>query len=151
MIQNTVVSLIASAALILGVAANYHIYGWLIAATYAVVLLTALYFIIYQIRCVVRGYCITTAWWNALLGMFMFGSIGLYYYKVLKNDVQLGIFSSQPIFSSNPIYTQLPAQVQEYIGSHIFSYTDKVKPRINAMLGKPLDVQPLDARALSTF
>lgn len=143
MLQNTFVSLIASAALILGTIANYHIYGWLIAATYAVVLLTALYFIIYQIRCVVRGYCITTAWWNALLGMFMFGSIGLYYYKVLKNDVQLGIFSSQPIFSTNPIYTQLPTQVQEYIGKHIFSYTDNIKPRV--VLGKPLEVQPSDA------
>lgn len=142
MIQNTFVSIVAIGALLLGVAANYHIYGWIIAGTYAIVLLTALYFIIYQIRCVVRGFCITTAWWNALLGMFMFGSIGLYYYKVLKNDVQLGAFSTQPIFSSNPVYAQLPAQVQEYIGSHIFSYTDKVIPKVKAVLGKPLDGAP---------
>jgi hypothetical protein len=139
MIQNTFVSIVAIAALMLGVAANYHIYGWLIAVTYAIILLTALYFIIYQIRCVVRGYCITTAWWNAILGMFMFSSIGLYYYKVLKNDVQLGVFSTQPILSSNPLYTQLPGDVQKYIGTHIFSYTDKVIPKVKAALKKPVD------------
>ncbi len=141
MIQNTFVSISAIAALLLGVAANYHIYGWLIATLYAVMLLTALYFIIYQIRCVVRGYCITTAWWNALLGIFMFSSIGLYYYKVLKNDVQLGALSTQPIFSSNPLYTQLPGRIQEYIGAHIFSYTDNISPKIKestkAVIGTP--------------
>jgi hypothetical protein len=139
MIQNTFVSIVAVAALLLGVVANYHIYGWLIAVSYAISLLTALYFIIYQIRCVVRGYCITTAWWNALLGIFMFGSIGLYYYKVLKNDVQLGTLSTQPIFSSNPIYTQLPGGVQKYIGDHVFSYTDKVEPKAKVMLGLPAE------------
>ncbi len=143
MIQNTFVSISAIAALLLGVAANYHIYGWLIASIYAVVLLTALYFIIYQIRCVVRGYCITTAWWNALLGIFMFSSIGLYYYKVLKNDVQLGALSTQPIFSSNPLYTQLPGRIQEYIGAHIFPYTDKAVPKVKAVLGKPADPEPI--------
>ena len=75
----------------------------------------------------------------------MFGSIGLYYYKVLKNDVQLGVFSTQPIFSSNPIYTQLPGGVQKYIGTHIFSYTDKVEPKIKVMLGQPVDAVPMFA------
>jgi hypothetical protein len=139
MIQNTFVSIAAVVALLLGVAANYHIYGWLIAGSYAIMLLTALYFIIYQIRCVVRGYCITTAWWNALLGIFMFGSIGLYYYKVLKNDVELTTLSTQPIFASIPIYTQLPGKAQKYIVKHLFSYTDKVEPKAKIVLGQPME------------
>ena len=104
MIQVTLVILAGLGALLTGSIANYINYGFVAVAFYAAILITAVYFIIYQIRCVVRGSCFSTAWWNSGVAVVTFATIGWYYYEALTNGTALVTLDAQPVIATNPTF-----------------------------------------------
>jgi hypothetical protein len=104
MLQVTLVILAGLGALLTGSIANYINYGFVAVALYAAILITAVYAIIYQIRCVVRGSCFTTAWWNSGVAVVTFATIGWYYYAALSNGATLVTLDAQPVIGTNPTF-----------------------------------------------
>lgn len=100
--QTVLVVVVAAAALLTGSFANYVNYGVAGLVFYALVVCTAVYLIVYQIRCVVHGACHTTAWWNAVVGAAAFASIAWYYYTVLREGRQIAALPAQPVFGVLP-------------------------------------------------
>lgn len=127
--QNWLVVLVGVLALLLGGAANFEVFGWLALVLYSIILLTMIYFIVYNVGCLVTGGCGLTSWTTALGGCLALGSLGLFNYYALTKKVQLPGLDQQQIFAVNPMLKQGVDLVKEKTGIDVFKY---IKPKINS-------------------
>ena len=124
--QNWLVFIIGTLAMILGGIANFQVFGWLALLLYILILSVIIYFITYNVGCLVTGGCRMTSWTTALGGCLALGSLGLFNYYALTKKVQLPGLAEQQVFAVNPVFKQGVDFVQERTGVNVFSY---IKPK----------------------
>ena len=124
--QNWLVFLVGILALLLGGIANYQVFGWLAVFLYTLILVVMIYFIIYNVGCLVSGGCGFTSWTTALGGSLALGSLGLFNYYALTKKVQLPGLEQQQIFAVNPLFKQGVDLVKTQTGIDVFRY---IQPR----------------------
>ena len=129
--QNWLVFFIGMLALLLGGIANYQVFGFLALFLYALILSVMIYFIIYNVGCLVSGGCGFTSWTTALGGCLALGSLGLFNYYALTKKVQLPGLADQKVFAVNPIFKEGVDLVQKQTGIDVFSY---IKPKSDSAL-----------------
>lgn len=120
--QNWLVFIIGTMALALGGIANYQVFGLLALALYSLTLSVIVYFIIYNVGCLVSGGCRFTSWTTALGGCLALGSLGLFNYYALTKKVQLPGLEQQQIFAINPLLKQGVDLVRDNTGVDVFKY-----------------------------
>lgn len=120
--QNWLVFIVGVMALALGGIANFQVFGWLALMLYVLILSVIIYFIIYNVGCLVSGGCRMTSWTTALGGCLALGSLGLFNYYALTKRVQLPGLEEQQVFAMNPILKQSVDLVQEKTGVNVFKY-----------------------------
>ena len=120
--QNWLVFIFGMLALALGGIANYQVFGLLAVGLYALTLSVIVYFIIYNVGCLVSGGCRLTSWTTALAGCFALGSLGLFNYYALTKKVQLPGLEQQQIFAINPLLKQGVDLVRDNTGVDVFQY-----------------------------
>ena len=116
-------------ALLLGGIANYQVFGFLALFLYALILSVMIYFIIYNVGCLVSGGCGFTSWTTALGGCLALGSLGLFNYYALAKKVQLPGFADEQIFAVNPLLKQGVDLVKTQTGIDVFKY---IQPKNSA-------------------
>ncbi len=126
LLQNWLVVGVGTLALLLGGMANFEVFGWLALVLYSIILITMIYFIVYNVGCLVTGGCRLTSWTTALGGCLALGSLGLFNYYALTKKVQLPGLAEQQVFAVNPVFKQGVDLVKEKTGFDVFAY---IKPK----------------------
>ncbi len=126
LLQNWLVVGVGTLALLLGGMANYEVFGWLALLLYSIILVVMIYFIVYNVGCLVTGGCGFTSWTTALGGCLALGSLGLFNYYALTKKVQLPGLAEQQVFAVNPVFKQGVDIIQKQTGFDVFAY---IKPK----------------------
>jgi hypothetical protein len=119
MIQTNLVLVIGLLSIILGTVANYIRYGMLMTFAFILIVSTALYIIVDEIRCVIHGKCYLTSWINSFIGLFAFGSVAIYYIIALIHGDNIPVIEDQPIIYLNKNVTSILATLRDELGINV--------------------------------
>ncbi len=115
MLQNTLLYVLVSGVLILGIVSNILYVGALEAVFYAIMVLIGAHYIISEIECVVHGKCYVRSWMHTFFSVLAFGSLGLYYIYVLLKKHTIRDLKSQPIMENQYISSAVH-EIQKFTG-----------------------------------
>ncbi len=116
MLQSNIVILTGVVTGVAGIIANLKYYGPKQALLFALLLTILVYFAYYQVVCLVKGSCIVSSWFSAVIAIMTFSGIGAAYYYAIKAKTQPMI--NKRFLESNPWV----AKTASYIATN-YKYT----------------------------
>lgn len=125
LLQSTLLWILGLVALIVGFVANLKLIGIGAAAIFLGIILVMVYFLVYQVECLIYGKCVFTSWMNMGLALITISGVITYYYIALKTG-QLPSLSKQDIFRLSSSFQLTRSLISDRYNVDITEYIDKL-------------------------
>lgn len=125
LIQSTLLWCLGLITLIFGFVANIKFNGIGAAAIFLGIMLVMIYFLVYQMECLIHGKCISTSWITVGLSTITLSGVLTYYYVALRNG-QLPSLSQQDLFRLSTLFQTTRSLVHDKYHVDITTYVDKL-------------------------
>jgi hypothetical protein len=124
--QSCVIWALGLAATVIGTVANLRFNGPGAAALFLGIMVVMIYFLTYQISCLIHGKCWSTSWLNTLLYLVTIGGVLWYYYVAFRNGA-LPSLSRQDLFTLSTSFQTTRDLVKKQYNVDISDYIDKIQ------------------------
>jgi hypothetical protein len=125
LLQSTILWILGLITLIFGVVANLKFNGLGAAALFLGIMIVMIYFLVYQMECLIHGRCVSTSWINVVLSTITLSGVLTYYYVAMRNG-QLPSLSKQDLFRLSTLFQTTRSLVSDKYDVDITSYIDKL-------------------------
>jgi hypothetical protein len=125
LLQSTIVWALGLATLVVGFIANLKFNGLGAAAIFLGIVLVMVYFLAYQIECLIHGHCQMTSWFNVALAGITITGVFTYYYIAIRNGA-LPSLSKQDLFRLSTLFQTTRSLVSDKYNVDITDYIDKL-------------------------
>lgn len=125
LLQSTIMWVLGIATLIVGLVANLKFNGVGAAAIFLGIMLVMVYFLVYQLECLIHGRCFFTSWFNMFLATITVSGVFGYYFIALRNG-QLPRLSQQDLFRLSVPFQTTRNLISDKYNVDITSYIDKL-------------------------
>ncbi len=124
--QSMLIWILGLAALIVGFIANLKLVGVGAAALFFGIMCIMIYFLVYQIECLISGRCYATSWINTLVYLISVSAILMCYYVGLRKG-ELPSLSKQDLFQLSTTFQTSRDLIKTNYNVDITDYLDKLQ------------------------